>query len=594
MSPTSAPDIFISYAHVDNASRDKAVDRFVEELEALVNQQVGRSSPNRIWKDNRLDGNRVFSSDIQQKLKNANCLLIFLSPGYLASEWCMKEFNLFHEKNRPHPERIFCVELDAIPVEDKPAILQESLGYRFWHQDKLSKVTYPLEPENKDYKNTLLKLAKDLAEQIKQFEETVRQAKQAGRNNAHSEAIDLWRKVLKIQPEYPGAVEEITSLQQKQQQHSQGEQLLLQLFARMQDIPQDVFANVAKVLRDIDNHTKAQTIIEKTEQFLQNTITADHYIAHCQEELSGKTPQIKASAMDYDELAKRIRNGDTVLFLGSEIPREYGEDITDEHVLARHLAEKIGYENFNGSFSSIAEYYQLRPEYGRKSLLDKLKETLFQKPSVVRFYNHLARIEQPLVLIASSYDDMLEKAFRQHQKPYVVLSSIINRGQDDDGNSYDVGHVLVRYSDNKEPEKIWLAEELSQLKLMEEGYSLIYKIKGTCENCHSDNPFQKDALLISESNYFTFARNADKIIPGYLVKHFQDRGFMFIGFNPKSWEDRLLVNALLEKRRYISTPCYTAGTSEDPLEAAYWDNQKVRQYDISIRQLDEKLEQVLA
>ena len=182
MSPTSAPDIFISYAHVDNASRDKAVDRFVEELEALVNQQVGRSSPNRIWKDNRLDGNRVFSSDIQQKLKNANCLLIFLSPGYLASEWCMKEFNLFHEKNRPHPERIFCVELDAIPVEDKPAILQESLGYRFWHQDKLSKVTYPLEPENKDYKNTLLKLAKDLAEQIKQFEETVRQAKQAGRN----------------------------------------------------------------------------------------------------------------------------------------------------------------------------------------------------------------------------------------------------------------------------------------------------------------------------------------------------------------------------------------------------------------------------
>ena len=256
------------------------------------------------------------------------------------------------------------------------------------------------------------------------------------------------------------------------------------------------------------------------------------------------------------------------------------------------MAEKIGYPNFNGTFSAIAEYYQLRPEYGRKDLLDKLGETLFNNSSVIRFYNQLARIEQALVLISSTYDDTLETIFQQHNKPYVVMSSIINRGE-----GYDVGHVLVKYSDNKEDQKTWLEEELSHLKGLEEGYSLIYKIKGTCERKNGGNTAnaqQKDALLLSESNYFTFARNADKIIPSYLVKHFQDRSFMFIGFNPKSWEDRLLVNVLLEKRRYTSTPCYTAGTTKDPLEDAYWDNQKVQQYDINIRQLDEKLEEMLA
>ena len=58
MSSANTPDIFISYAHVDNSSQDKAIDHFVKELEAQVNQQVGRSAPQRIWKDNRLDGNQ--------------------------------------------------------------------------------------------------------------------------------------------------------------------------------------------------------------------------------------------------------------------------------------------------------------------------------------------------------------------------------------------------------------------------------------------------------------------------------------------------------------------------------------------------------
>ena len=332
MSSTNTPDIFISYNHVDNSSKDKAIDQFVKELEAQVNKQVGRSAPQRIWKDNRLDGNQVFSTEIQQKLKHAHCFVLFLSRGYLKSEWCQKELEYFRKQNQQYPERLFVVELDAIPVDDKPEILRKALGYRFWDEDKLSADTYPLEPDNKTYKNKLLKLAKNLAAQIQQAEElkeTVRSATQATRNNAYSEAEKLWLRVLGIHPEHPKAAGEIAALQQKQQQHGQAEQLIKLLVGRKPEITPE-FDNVATVLRAIDSHPKAQIIIEKTDQFLQNAITADDYIEYCQRELSAKTPQKIGTQMNYSELAKRIRNGDTVLFLGSEIPREYGEAITDE------------------------------------------------------------------------------------------------------------------------------------------------------------------------------------------------------------------------------------------------------------------------
>ncbi|MGH8547981.1 MAG: hypothetical protein ACRERU_05175 [Methylococcales bacterium] len=248
------------------------------------------------------------------------------------------------------------------------------------------------------------------------------------------------------QPDYPAAAEQIAALQQKQQHQEHAEHLVNRLLTRLQEIL-PVFMDVATVLKNVSNHAKAQAIVEKTEQFLRTTITADAYIRYCRQELSAQTPQRIGTAMDYDEFAKRIRNGDTVLFLGSELPRQYGETITDEHQLASHLAQKAGYPKFSGTFSVIAEYYQLRPEYGRKDLLDKLSKTLSENSSVIRFYRKLARIEQLLVLIASHYDDSLETIFQQYHKPFVVLSSIICRSE-----GYDVGHVLVEYSDNKEPE----------------------------------------------------------------------------------------------------------------------------------------------
>ncbi|UOG93255.1 MAG: toll/interleukin-1 receptor domain-containing protein [Candidatus Thiothrix sulfatifontis] len=153
------PDLFLSYAHVDK----HWVDTFAALLEQRVNQYVGRAKPDRLWKDNRFSGNTAISPEIEAQLAQAHCLVSFLSPGYLASEWCKYELATFSTRVGKNSGRIFCIELDHIPQERKPAAFTPTLGYRFWWQDPQSKRTYPLTTNHPDFETRLIDLAKDIA-----------------------------------------------------------------------------------------------------------------------------------------------------------------------------------------------------------------------------------------------------------------------------------------------------------------------------------------------------------------------------------------------------------------------------------------------
>lgn len=153
------PDLFLSYAHVDK----HWIDTFATLLEQRVNQYVGRAKPDRLWKDNRFSGNSAISPEIDVQLAQAHCIISFLSPGYLASEWCKYELATFSARVGENSGRIFCVELDHIPLERKPAAAIPTLGYRFWWQDPQSKRTYPLTADQPDFETRLIDLAKDIA-----------------------------------------------------------------------------------------------------------------------------------------------------------------------------------------------------------------------------------------------------------------------------------------------------------------------------------------------------------------------------------------------------------------------------------------------
>ncbi len=94
------PDIFISYAHIDNEEPPEWVDEFASLLHRKVMVRLG-SRP-RIWRDHlRLSGNDQLEKIIIPAVRKSMVIVSVISPGYVASDWCRKELHAFCEAHPP-------------------------------------------------------------------------------------------------------------------------------------------------------------------------------------------------------------------------------------------------------------------------------------------------------------------------------------------------------------------------------------------------------------------------------------------------------------------------------------------------------------
>ncbi len=284
-----------------------------------------------------------------------------------------------------------------------------------------------------------------------------------------------------------------------------------------------------------------------------------------------QTPEPDFSDEENSGVAERIRAGKMVLFLGSDVLGGTAQ----ETALANQLAHLAKYGAFNGSLSSIAEYYRLKLNLGLDTLVDRMTDILPNDAQAVTFYQTLAAIPARLVLISAAYDDLLEQAFRQAGKPFVVLTSIVQQGQ------YGVGHVQVSFSDNNPEAGVYTKEETSGLNL--KPYSILYKMRGTCRTGQGENA----PLTLTESDYFSFARYAETMIPNCLASPLLASALLFIGYRPRQWEDRLLVKALLKNRENAREPCFRlAMTGIEPLEDVFWHRRNVRECPMDMQALE--------
>lgn len=174
-------DIFVSYAHVDDLILPGAqrgwVTTLIEGLKGRLSGKLGRSDLFSLWKDERLSPHKPFSPEILQALTQSATLIIILSPGYKASNWCLREMETFWQtltQRTNANSRIFVVERDKLEIDEKPKALEELLGYQFWIQDRDGKSPRILgdpEPDPHDhlYYDKLSDLVHDLAEELKRL-----------------------------------------------------------------------------------------------------------------------------------------------------------------------------------------------------------------------------------------------------------------------------------------------------------------------------------------------------------------------------------------------------------------------------------------
>jgi hypothetical protein len=180
-------DIFVSYAHVDNEPLPGAekgwVSTLMSGLKTRLAQLLGRSGDFVVWRDPKLSAHEPLTLQLLSALKQSAALLIVLSPGYLASEWCLREKNTFLQLARQRVRtgsRIFVVERHRFQPDEKPEELRELLGYRFWVVDEESNRLRILgepepDPHDQRYYDKLNDLAYDLSEELKRLQQATEQ-----------------------------------------------------------------------------------------------------------------------------------------------------------------------------------------------------------------------------------------------------------------------------------------------------------------------------------------------------------------------------------------------------------------------------------
>jgi hypothetical protein len=137
--------LFISYTHKDNKplfdDAEGWVSRFHKTLGVVLEQRLGR--PPEIWRDERLQGNDVFTPEIMAKLPESAVLLAVVSEGYVSSKWCCDEAQAFCEAaertgglTRDNKSRVFKVfKAPPASLEPLPPVMREMTGYNFFERN---------------------------------------------------------------------------------------------------------------------------------------------------------------------------------------------------------------------------------------------------------------------------------------------------------------------------------------------------------------------------------------------------------------------------------------------------------------------------
>lgn len=410
------------------------------------------------------------------------------------------------------------------------------------------------------------------------FKRCLSDVDQLRKKTSYSEAIKLLNEVRSVlNPEHDYLIlEQLADLKRLQQALWDAKELIAKLAYIPRLLP--ILGKLSEALQQVGDKQESTLLNRQISHFLLTETPDVNGFLVWWDANQQSSSSVKQHNIDLEKLVERVESGEMVLFLGSGITQS---DLQAQAVVD-DLARSVGYDGFSGSLSSIAEYYKSKPDFGTPALLRGLAQSLSNNPNDLKLYKKIAGLVSPLIIVSASYDNLLENEFLASKKLFVEISSIVNKI-----DKYDLGHLIVSYSDRSLNPEILIEEQISCLDLLEKGYSIIYKIRGNCMT--KDDFFRKASLTLTENDYFAYARHIQQVIPSYLIRHMITRGLLFIGFRPRNWEERLLANALIERRRSGDQPYYLTEENLDLLEEAYWEQHHIKQSSISLDDFEEAL-----
>jgi hypothetical protein len=278
---------------------------------------------------------------------------------------------------------------------------------------------------------------------------------------------------------------------------------------------------------------------------------------------------------DYDEIAKRLKAGTIVPFIGAGasiacgLPS--GKQLADRLVHAGDFPDDTGRDNL----ALVASYLVQKED--SLFLCDELRQALDVSAQPGRLHRLLARpgLEALRLFVTTNYDDLIERAL-EPRAPWVVV---------DRGTS---GNVWCR-----PPGGVWEEVEAKNLgyRITDRKRPIVLKLHGSLDHDDRDN----DSFLITEEHYVDFlGRPEGGQIPPLLATAMRERSFLFLGYGLKDWNIRVLLRKLAQARgRTEKIRSWAIVLNPSLAEQELWKAQNVEIHDLDLETFVSRLEEAL-
>lgn len=253
-----------------------------------------------------------------------------------------------------------------------------------------------------------------------------------------------------------------------------------------------------------------------------------------------------ATDIPFAVIDKAIADGKVIPFLGAGAsmerrqPDERWSFETNERFgplgqeLAEWLADRVAFpvseRNGDLDLARVAQFADSK--VGRELLRDNLRSVFQPSPQYSAVHEYLSSFDNPLLVITTNYDDMIEAAMESRGRPNHLVVHTIGQDRSTTMQVRRAGSDVVKQVNE-------IDFDLST--------TTIYKLHGSC------GPEGIDDYLISEDDYLRFLGRmvAGSAIPRKFAEPMKTRRFLFIGYGLSDWNLRLLLHQL---NAYMSRP----------------------------------------
>jgi hypothetical protein len=280
----------------------------------------------------------------------------------------------------------------------------------------------------------------------------------------------------------------------------------------------------------------------------------------------------------YPEIYEGLSAGTVIPFLGAGAPlyarnpgqtpwfqRQQGKEVISYLPTAGELADYLAHrtqlpDKERGELTKMAQYYEavLGPDPLRK----RLREIFSHQQPPTPLHEFLAGLPKPLLIVTTNYDDLLERAFQQCNRPCDVVVHITNQEQ-----------VLWWAHGSAEPELL----PPDDLDIELDKVSVIYKMHGAIDRREKE----VGQYVITEDDYIEFLTRMtrSKVIPAIFAEPFQTRPFLFLGYGLYDWNLRVVLHSIQAFRRRPKFRSWAIETLSKPVERKLWEDRGVEVFD---------------